>query len=98
MSSLKASEICTIIKTAGENRVRSLKLGDLELNFGEFTEEIRLTAPVNPENVLKIEEESRFQEQSALAETENDELLLSDPESYEEKLNRGELEDVEHSG
>lgn len=89
--------ICDIIKVCAKSRVRSIKLGTLEIEF--FTDTMVETqklgkATINPHFEEKIEVKEEL-------DVKRDRLALSlieDPLEYERLLVAGDIEDAESTG
>lgn len=104
---LNAQEICKLIKACKGSGVTKLKFGDLEITFGEATEIARPKVPltqetptVSEEQLLKaqiIEAEAVKQDELTEAKDSLENMLIEDPEHYEELIVRGELEDAGES-
>jgi hypothetical protein len=102
--SLTSKDVCKIIETAHNFGVSTLSFGDLKLEFHKVEPKSELAAlqpePSNtplakqtPEK-QKEDEERMLLEANVLArEAELEQLLISDPEKYEELVAQGELED-----
>lgn len=99
---LKSKEICEIIKAAEKANVNFLEYGSLKLDFGPKRNETQTSQPSNasqvnqatPEKIESIREQSNVELQIRQAEDNIEELMLTDPERYEDMLANGELEDV----
>lgn len=100
---LKAKEICDIIKVASKAGVLKLDLAGIKLEFGKNRNDVPPPPPSNasqvvpatPEQIESISDEANVDAQLSQAEDDLAELLLTDPEKYEELLADGELEDGE---
>lgn len=86
-----AEELVSVIKACSKSGVSSLKVGEMELIFGKKPEEEEFLAPVVNKVVPSSEIESEIREidqvdELLVKEQRQVEMLLSDPERYEELL------------
>lgn len=93
----KCKEIQDIIKTCRENGVTRLKIGELSVSFLPVESKTQgvATPTVEQLQTQKLYENEAFLEQERrVKQDELDNLRLLDPETYEDLVNRGELENV----
>lgn len=98
-------QICEILKACAESGVKSLKLGDLVVEFigkANSTEQDASYEPASPEEINKQIEEAEklaaFELMNAnktFVEEEIANLQVSDPFEFEELVTQGALEDEE---
>lgn len=88
-----SKEIVQIIKACGENGVKKFKQGDLEIIFGQEESAVQKDpTPVWHPSLLKpIEVDPLFEKEQIerTREEEMENLMISDPELYEELLAEG---------
>ena len=99
---LSGSEVCDIIEACQASQVAEIQCGELHVIFARdaYTRKI----PVSTDGVTSDDVENIQQRESEnanihsdLSEREDDleELILTNPEKYEELVEKGELEDVD---
>jgi hypothetical protein len=94
-------EIKDIIKTCAEYGVSRVKIGEIEVVFGENTQispkiaKKPLKVKDNPTKRIEVEQEAIGQAEVKLKEDYIDNLLLEDPAEYERLAIQGELSDEE---
>jgi hypothetical protein len=94
---LKADEVCAIIKQCGHSGVRELTFYGLSLSFGNLANVQAMEPVFVPHD---IQEKSDSQAREAIARREQEikddliqDLLVNDPEGYEDLLKQEELVD-----
>lgn len=95
-------EIKDIVKLCAENGVSRIKLGEIEVVFGENaqflpknTKKISKVVKDNPEKRAEVEQDAIGRAEVKLKEEYVDNLLLEDPAEYERLAIQGELSDEE---
>ncbi len=95
---LEAKEICKIIKEAYQSGVKSLKIGDLSVEFHEALPQAYYPAapqatqakpshkPIKDADILseKFSKESLGEESARITESKLEQLLINDPVAYEQ--------------
>jgi hypothetical protein len=88
-------EVCAIIKSCRESGVGRLQIGTFAVSFLPEPEKPAAVTPEQIELAKKYEAEAFKDHERRIREEELSHLRISDPEAYEELVNRGELE---HAG
>lgn len=83
-----------ILETCGEFKVSKLSIGDLHL---EFSQSERVQAPPPATEIAAQERMAVLQDEQKIKQDQLENMLLEDPEQYEELLLRGELVDGSRS-
>lgn len=84
--------MCTILESCATNKVSKLQFGELIVEFGPSQEKSQQTHSALTQDQHDKLNEAQIQSDAAeLRQREFDELLLTDPERYEELLLKGEL-------
>lgn len=95
---LDSGELCAIIATCAESRVRLLKLTDLEIYFEDpllIDQQIRFrkqSASEDPGEARKLEQKRIEKEELAVRTDQLQNMVVSDPEQFEELLTEEELD------
>lgn len=91
------AEIAAILKSCRENGVAQLKVGNFSASFLPPEPKAPEAATLTPEQQAeaeRLEREALEENEKRLREDQLANLRLSDPEAYEELVNRGELIDA----
>lgn len=92
MNRLTTADVCLILEACATNKVSKLQFGELIVQFGASTEESHQKLPALTQEQHDQQNEAQVQRDAdVLRQREYDELLLTDPEKYEELLQKGEL-------
>jgi ribonuclease HIII len=92
LNRLTAAEVCTILKECATTKVSKITFGDLCVEFGTSIEKSQQTLPaLTQEQHDKLNDAQVQSDARGLRQQEIDELILTDPELYEELLQKGEL-------
>lgn len=84
--------MCRILEACATNKVFELQFGELIVKFGASMDQSKQTLPaLTQEDHDKLNDAQVQTDASVLRQQEIDELLLTDPEKYEELLQKGEL-------
>jgi len=84
--------VCLILKECATSKVSKIQFGDLYVEFGISVQEGQQTLAALTQNQHdKLNEAQVQQDAEALRQIEVEELMLTDPEKYEELLSKGEL-------
>ncbi len=87
--------MCTILRECATNKVAKLQFGELIVEFGLSIEKSQQTLAALTQEQHDKQNEAQVQDDAqALRELEIEELMLTDPERYEELLQKGELRDA----
>lgn len=90
---LPVDRVCRIIESCGKSGVKVFSHGDLRIEFmGGENSEPNYMLPLIPEAKGNSEEPFLEAEQES-KQHQIDQMLIEDPEKYEEMQTRGELED-----
>lgn len=84
--------MCHILNSCATNKVAKLQFGELIVEFGASMEKTHQSETALTQDQHDKQNEAQIQKDAAeLRQQELDELLLTDPEKYEELLEKGEL-------
>jgi hypothetical protein len=88
--------VCLILDSCATNKVSEIQFGELIVKFGAAQEESHQKLPALTQEQHDKNNKAQVQKDAAdLRQLELDELVLTDPEKYEELLAKGELIDVD---
>jgi len=103
-TTLTAKEICEIIKACGAAKVQQARIAGMVLDFLPGIPARETSAYVQPApasflvpsdvNASRIEQETIAEQAQQAKEDQLAELLVTDPELYEEMVLNGEIEDA----
>lgn len=95
---LSISNICNIIKSCRKSGVLFFKFGELELsfekNYTSTSPEQKICERNNTKILEKEENETLFQKEADLKETQLAEMLINDPVQYEKLIEQGDVKDA----
>jgi len=92
LNKLTCSDVCLILEACAMTKVSKIQFGDLYVEFGAGKEEAHQSLPALTQNDHdKLNAAQVQKDAEELRSIEIDELLLTDPEKYEELLSKGEL-------
>ncbi len=93
MNRLTSEEVCRILEVCATTKVSKLSFGDLIVEFGASKEMAHqsYSSALTQLDHDKLNEAQVQKDAEQLRQYEIDELLLTDPERYEELLEKGEL-------
>lgn len=87
---IEISELCDILKACGEAKVHKIRLGSLYLEFGPDSSQVK---PPPATEIVAQEKRSLLQDEQKVKQDQLENMLLEDPEGYEELLLGGDLVD-----
>jgi ribonuclease HIII len=89
---LTAAEVYGILEVCASTRVTKIQFGNLYVEFGASKEESKQTLPaLTQEDHVKLNDAQIQRDADELRQLEKDELMLTNPEYFEELLEKGEL-------
>lgn len=92
LNRLTAAEVCHIIESCATHRVTKLQFEGLSVEFGEKAVTTHQSLPdLTQEQHTEMNNAQVQKDAEALRQLEIDELILTDPERYEELLSKGEI-------
>ena len=94
-TNLTSKDICAIIDACGKSGVLEFKYGRLSLKFAGFVQYEETLPNICATDMDVINDISDRKDDINESQENLEEMLLTDPEKYEELVSRGELEHAE---
>jgi ribonuclease HIII len=92
LNKLTTDDVCLILRECATSKVSKIQFGELIVEFGLSKEETHQSLPaLTQQQHDKLNEAQVQADAEVLREIEKEELMLTDPEKYEEMLQKGEL-------